>query len=177
MQTALATCVMVERIAQLAWAREEMMKRFGALLLVAVACAPLAAAAADRDLSCDLKFSARSWSVIYERVEGSGTVHCKDGSTMPVTISAKGLGITAGKWKITDGKGRFTHVNAIDDVLGEYLAVSGNVGVGKAGTAQVLTKGKVSLALAGKGDGFDIGVAVNDFLITKAGAKAKAKTK
>ncbi len=146
------------------------MNRFGVLVLVAVACAPLAASAADRDLSCDLKFSAKSWSAIYERVEGTGTVTCKDGSTMPVAISAKGLGITAGKWKISDGKGKFSHVARIDDVLGDYLSVSGNVGVGKAGTAQALTKGKVSLALAGKGDGFDIGVAINDFKIMKAPA-------
>ena len=147
------------------------MNRFGALWLVVVACAPLAAAAADRDLRCELKFSAKSLSAIYERVEGSGTVTCKDGSTLPVTISAKGLGLTAGKWKISDGKGRFTHVRTIDDVLGEYLTVSGNVGAGKSGTAQVLTKGTVSLALAGKGEGFNIGVAINDFKIMKAAGK------
>jgi hypothetical protein len=146
------------------------MKQLGVLLLVAVACAPFAGSASpkDRDLSCDLKFSASSWSAIYERVEGSGTVTCKDGSTMPVTISAKGLGLTAGKWKINDGTGKFTHVDSIDNVLGDYLALSGNAGAGKAGTAQVLTKGKVSLALAGKGDGFDVGVAINDFKIAKA---------
>lgn len=117
------------------------MKRFGMLLLVAAVCAPLAISAhpKDRDLSCSLKFSASSWSAIYERVEGSGTVSCKDGSTMPVAISAKGLGLTAGKWKITDGTGRFSHVTRIDDVLGDYLSVSGNLGTGKAGTAQLLT--------------------------------------
>jgi hypothetical protein len=146
------------------------MKQLGVLLLVAVACAPFAgwASPKDRDLSCDLKFSASSWSAIYERVEGSGTVTCKDGSTLPVTISAKGLGLTAGKWKINDGTGKFTHVDSIDDVLGDYLALSGNAGAGKAGTAQVLTKGKASLALAGKGDGFDVGLAINDFKIAKA---------
>lgn len=149
------------------------MNRYGAFLVVAAACAPFAmsASAKDRDLSCTLRFSASSWSAIYARVEGTGTVNCTDGSTMPVAISGKGLGITAGKWKIDDGKGKFTHVDRIDDVLGEYLSVSGNVGVGKAaGAANVLTKGKVSLALAGKGDGFDIGVAINDFRISKAGA-------
>lgn len=144
------------------------MKRLGAWMLVAIACAPLAATAADHDLNCKLTFSAKSWSAIYERVEGTGTVACKGGATMAVTISAKGLGITAGKWKITDGKGAFSHVATIDDVLGDYLSVSGNVGVGKAGTAQALTKGKVSLTLAGKGEGFDIGVAINDFKIMKA---------
>ena len=147
------------------------MNRFGVVLLLAVACAPVAAAAADRDLSCDLTFTAKSWSAIYERVEGAGTVTCKDGSTMPVTISAKGLGITAGKWKINDGKGRFSHIDKINDVLGDYLSVSGNIGAGKSGTAQALTKGKVSLVLTGKGDGFDIGVAINDLKIMKAATK------
>jgi hypothetical protein len=149
------------------------MKHTGALLLVALACAPFAtpAVAADRDLGCKLAFSASSWSAIYERAEGSGTVTCDDGSTLPVTISAKGIGITAGKWKITQGTGKFSHVAKIDDVLGSYLSVSGNVGVGKAGTAQALTKGRVSLALAGKGDGFNIGVAINNFKIEKAAAK------
>jgi hypothetical protein len=146
------------------------MNRYGAFLLVAVACAPLAtsALAKDRDLSCNLKFSASSWSAIYERADGSGAVTCSDGSTLPVTISAKGLGLTAGKWKIKDGKGKFSHVDKIGDVLGDYLSVSSNVGAGKAGTAQVLTKGKVSLALAGKGDGFDIGIAISGFSIKSA---------
>lgn len=97
---------------------------------------------------------------------------CKDGASIPVAINANGVGVTAGKWKITGGKGKFTHVAKIDDVLGSYLAVSGDVGVAKAGAAKVLTKGKVSLALAGKGEGFDIGIAISDFKISKADAKA-----
>lgn len=92
---------------------------------------------------------------------------------MPVVIRAKGLGITAGKWKIIEGKGAITHVAKIDDVLGSYLAVSGDIGVVKAGTAQVLTKGKVSLALAGKGEGFDVGVAISDFKISRPTAETE----
>ena len=37
----------------------------------------------------------------------------------------------------------------------------------KAGEAQVLTKGDVSLALAGKGEGVDIGVDVGEFTISR----------
>jgi hypothetical protein len=48
--------------------------------------------------------------------------------------------------------------------------------VAKAGTAQILTKGKVSLALAGKGEGFDVGIAVSGFRISKPGATAPAPT-
>lgn len=131
------------------------------------------ASAASRDLSCSLEFTSKEWSAIYASAVGEGIVACMDGSSMKVKISAKGVGVTAGKWRITDGKGKFTHVAKIEDVLGSYLAVSGDVGVSKAGTAQVLTKGKVSLAQAGKGDGFDIGVAISDFKLSKLGAEPK----
>ena len=131
--------------------------------------------AVGRDLSCSLKFTTSDWSVLYESAVGEGTVTCKDGSSMPVSITAKGLGITAGKWKISDGTGKFTHVARIDDVLGSYLAVSGDVGVVRSGTAQALTKGRVSLVLAGHGEGFDVGVAIGDFRITKSTPAGRAK--
>jgi len=151
------------------------MKRNGIFLLAAIGCALITggAAAAEGDLSCTLKFSSSEWSALYASSQGSGTVTCTGGKTMPVAISAKGLGLTAGKWKITDGTGKFTHVYKIDDVLGSYLALSGDVGLVKAGTARVLTKGKVSLALAGTGDGFDVGVAISDFKISRPAAKPK----
>lgn len=145
------------------------MKRIGMLAAAAMSMAMAAnlAAASDRDLRCTLEFTSTEWSAVYASTVGKGTVNCKDGTTMHVGIEAKGLGITAGKWKITSGKGTFTHVAKIDDVLGSYAAVSGDIGLGKAGTARVLTKGKVSLALAGKGEGFDLGVAISDFRISK----------
>lgn len=147
------------------------MKTFNPRSMVALALALAVgagmAAAADRDLSCTLKFTSRQWSAVYSSAEGEGTVSCDNGTSMPVTISAKGVGLTAGKWKITDGTGKFTRVTAIEDVLGSYLAVSGDAGAAKAGTAQALTKGNVSLALAGKGEGFDLGIAVSQFKISK----------
>lgn len=151
------------------------MNRFNSSLLAAIAFAVGSgvAAAADKEISCHLKFTSRQWSAVYSSAVGEGTVSCDNGSSMPVTISAKGVGITVGKWKITDGTGRFTRVTAIEDVLGSYLAVSGDAGLAKAGTAQALTKGKVSLALAGKGEGFDLGIAISDFKISKAEAGSK----
>lgn len=141
------------------------------LALAAALSGPLAAHAAEKNLHCSLTFSTKEWSALYASASGEGTVSCEDGSSMPVVISAKGAGLTAGKWQITDGKGAITRVEKIDDVLGSYLAVSGDIGVVKAGTAKVLTKGKVSLALAGKGEGFDIGIAITQFKISKAPAK------
>lgn len=141
-------------------------------LLCAVSAAAVASeppAGSDKELRCRLHFTSSEWSAVYASSTGTGEVTCDDGASMPVTISAKGVGITAGKWKITDGKGTFTHVNNIEDVLGSYLAVSGDVGVSKAGTARALSKGKVSLALAGKGEGFDLGVAISSFKIAKRG--------
>ncbi len=134
-------------------------------LLVVFCATP--AFAAEKDLSCTLKFTTKTWSAIYMHAEGSGTVKCKNGRSMPVRISAKGIGITAGKWTITDGSGKFTHVRKIENILGSYAAVSADAGVDKSATAQVLTKGEVSLAIRGTGDGFDIGVALSSFKISK----------
>lgn len=144
------------------------MKMITPVFFAAAALAASATLAAERDLSCSLTFSSKEWSALYASATGEGVVTCKDGSTMPVAIRAKGIGITAGKWKITDGKGTFTHVAKIDDVIGSYLSVSGDVGVSKAGTARALTKGNVSLVLAGKGEGFDVGIAISNFKISKA---------
>ena len=123
---------------------------------------------ADRQVSCTLKFSSTQWSVLYEHAEGTGTVTCDNGKKMEVDISAKGVGLTAGKWRIDHGTGKFTHVAKLRDVLGTYAALSANVGLVKAGTVQVLTNDKVSLVLAGSGDGFDVGVTISQFKIERS---------
>lgn len=136
--------------------------------VVAMALGAGTAQAASADLDCKLRFSLTGWSVIFKHAEGSGVVTCENGATMPVTISAKGGGLTVGKSHIEGGKGRFTDVRRIDDVLGTYVQGDATIGAVKAGTAQVLTKGTVSLALAGAGEGVDIGVSVGGFTISRA---------
>jgi len=128
--------------------------------------------AAGADLDCKLHFSLTGWSAIYKHAEGHGTVSCADGTNMPVTIEAKGAGLTVGKSHIDDGHGRFTDVHAIDEVLGRYIQGEAHAGVVKSGTAQLLTKGTVSLALSGAGEGVDIGIAVGELTLT-AGRTAK----
>lgn len=135
------------------------------LLAATLWVAAASASAAERELSCTLEFSTQEWSALYASTVGEGTVTCSDGATLPVAIRANGIGITAGKWKITQGTGRFTRVADIDDVLGHYVALSGDIGVVSSGTARMLTKGRVSLALTGTGEGFDLGVAIGDFRI------------
>jgi hypothetical protein len=135
---------------------------------VLVAASSGSAVAADQNVGCRLMFATNEWSAVYASASGTGEVACDNGKFMPVIISAKGVGLTAGKWEIQQGKGRFTQVGDIDDTLGSYFGLSANIGLAKAGTAQVFSKGGVSLTLTGTGQGFDIGISINSFTITKA---------
>ena len=76
-------------------------------------------------------------------------------------------GIPFGKTKITDGRGEFSGVNRMEEVLGTYATAEAHAGAGKSAKAQVMTKGDVSLALAGKGEGWDLGVAFGKFVISR----------
>lgn len=150
----------------------------GAFVLAAVtAGTPHGVQAAEADLDCKLTFSLTGWSVIYKHAEGHGTVTCENGESMRVNISAKGGGLTVGKSRIDNGTGKFTDVRSIDDVLGTYAQGDASIGAVKSGTAQVLTKGTVSLALAGAGQGVDIGLSVGGFTISKAGPAHHRKHK
>lgn len=140
----------------------------GAILIgVAGIAGPGAAAAAQPDLHCKLRYSLTGWSAIYEHASGHGRVTCANGESLSVDISVKGGGLTAGKWHIKDGKGTFTDVYKVDDVLGDYAQASANAGVVKSAGADVLTKGTVSLALAGTGRGINLGVAGAKFTISR----------
>lgn len=131
------------------------------LALALFALAPAAQAAQ----TCKLNFNMAGWSVFYKTASGTGTVSCSDGSRLAVKISAKGGGLTVGKSKIQNGTGEFARVNNIRDVLGSYAAVEAHAGAEKAAHAQAMTNGDVSLALAGKGQGWDLGVAFTKFTI------------
>jgi hypothetical protein len=140
----------------------------GAALALLIAATMPQDARAEAELDCKLTFSLTGWSAIYKHAEGSGVVHCQNGETMNVNIEVKGGGLTAGKWHIDDGKGEFSDVYTISDVLGSYAQGEAQAGVVKSATAQVLTKGTVSLALAGTGEGINLGVSVGSFKLTRA---------
>ncbi|MBS0193909.1 MAG: hypothetical protein JSR34_06655 [Proteobacteria bacterium] len=140
-------------------------------LLASAACvlASLApsARAAEANLDCKLSYNLSGWSLIYKHTTGKGVVSCSNGKKMHVHVSAQALGITAGKWKIDHGEGTFSDVKDISEVLGDYVQASANAGVVKSGEAQVLTKGPVSLALAGGGRGVNLGVDIGKFTISR----------
>ncbi len=139
----------------------------GLALAIAAVAAPKAEAA-EANLDCSMRFSLTGWSVIYKHAEGTGVVTCENGQSMRVKISAKGGGLTVGKAHIEDGKGEFTDVHKMSDILGTYAQGEATAAAGKSATAQVLTKGNVSLALAGTGEGVNLGISFGGFTISKA---------
>lgn len=126
-----------------------------------------ATTASAGDLSCHLRFEMKGWSAIYKTATGTGTVTCTNGASLKVTLESKGFGLTAGKSSIDDGKGTFTGVRSIEDVLGSYAAADAAAGAIKAGSAAALTKGEVSLAVTGTGRGWEAGVSLSDFTIKR----------
>lgn len=119
------------------------------------------------ELDCRMTFSLTGWSLIFKHADGVGKVTCENGQSLPVKISVIGGGLTAGKWHVSNGKGSFTDVHVITDVLGRYAQGGAHAGVIKSGSAQVLSKGTVSLALAGTGEGVNLGVDVGAFTISR----------
>ncbi|WP_305805477.1 hypothetical protein [Stenotrophomonas sp. YIM B06876] len=139
---------------------------FAALVLVGSAVlAPAAQAAGNID--CELRYNLAGWSAFYKTASGSGTIVCDNGARIPVKITAKGGGLTVGKTKITDGKGRFTGAYSLNELLGTYAAAEAHASASKATTAQVMTKGDISLALAGTGEGWSLGVGFGKFVLER----------
>ncbi len=135
--------------------------------VVGLACGGLVLGTPARagDLSCKMSFQLSGWSVFYKTATGSGTVRCSNGQSLNVKLRAKGGGLTFGKTKITQGVGKFSGVSNVRDVLGHYANAEAHAGAAKSAEAQVLTKGNVALALSGKGEGWNLGVAFGAFII------------
>jgi len=129
--------------------------------------AGLLSPAARAESDCEMSFTLKGWSAFYKTANGTGTIRCTNGQTARVKIRAKGGGVTFGKSTITDGRGEFSGVNDISEVFGTYAEGGAHAGAAKSGKAAVMTKGDVNLAVAGKGKGWDLGVAFGKFVITR----------
>jgi hypothetical protein len=119
-------------------------------------------------VDCEMKFSLSGWSAFYKRADGTGTVTCNNGQTARVKLEARGGGLTAGKSSIENGKGEFSGVKNIEEIFGKYVNAQAGAGAVKASGAQAMTKGEVSLALAGTGRGWDLGISFGKFTIKRA---------
>jgi hypothetical protein len=135
----------------------------GTALLVAGALTSAPAHAGT--ITCKMTFNLSGWSAFYKTASGDGNVHCSNGQHMAVHITAKGGGLSFGKSTIKDGRGEFSGVHNIKDVLGSYGNAEAHAGAVKSSTAQAMTKGEVSLAISGTGEGFDLGIAFGKFTI------------
>jgi hypothetical protein len=120
---------------------------------------------AHADIDCHMRFNLSGWSAFYKTASGDGTVTCNNGQSLRVHIRAKGGGLTFGKTEIDDGRGAFTGVYNIREVLGHYATAEAHAGAQASADSQVLTKGNVSLALSGKGRGWNLGIAFGAFII------------
>ncbi|MEO7433261.1 MAG: hypothetical protein ABIR62_14775 [Dokdonella sp.] len=125
------------------------------------------AASAAKPIDCRMHFSLVGWSAFYKTASGNGKVTCDNGQKMDVHLEGKGGGLTFGKSEITDGLGKFSEVYSIDQILGAYASAGAHAGAVNSAEAQALTKGPVSLALSGKGQGWDLGVAFGRFTISR----------
>lgn len=121
--------------------------------------------ATNKQVSCHMKFSLKGWSAIYKTASGTGVVKCSNGQSRKVHLSAKGGGLTAGKYKVNNGHAAFTDVNSINDVFGSYAEASAHAGATKSTRGAVMTKGNVTMTLGGTGSGWDVGVGFGSFSI------------
>jgi hypothetical protein len=145
--------------------KRHMVLGLSALLFSLIAVAPAGGTATTT--ICKMDYTLKGWSAFYKSSRGSGTITCDNGQTARAKISATGGGLTAGKSQIRDGHGKFSEVADIKELFGSYASATAAAGAVKSSEAQALTKGEVSLALAGTGTGMEVGVSFGKFTITK----------
>jgi hypothetical protein len=142
------------------------------LALCASASASPAQDMSHQQMNCHMNFTLSGWSAIYKTATGSGTLTCGSHS-VPVKLSAKGGGLTVGKYKITNGQATFSNVDTMHEVFGNYAMASAHAGAVKSARTAVMSKGSVTMALSGTGNGWDIGVGFGDFKIKPAARHTK----
>jgi hypothetical protein len=122
---------------------------------------------------CSIVFNLKGWSAIYKTMKGEGTITCDNGESAAVAIKTTGGGLTAGKSELIDASGTFSKVKDISETFGGYAQAEAHAGAVGSSGAQALTKGEVSLAIAGTGRGFDLGISFGKFTIRPKDAVAE----
>lgn len=85
---------------------------------------------------------------------------------MNVRLFSEGGGLTVGK-SVVAGHGEFSEVSSINDLLGSYVVAQAHAGAVNSSQGEVMTKGPVSLAISGKGHGWDLGISFGEFKIER----------
>lgn len=123
---------------------------------------------AEPHLKCTMTFRLSGWSALFKAADGAGTVRCSNGQSMDVKLRARGGGLSVGESSVDDGRGEFSAVESIDEVLGTYAAAESHADAVKSAARRVMRKGEVSLALTGKARGPDLGLAFGKLSITRS---------
>lgn len=123
---------------------------------------------------CHLSFHLEGWSAFYKTTHGGGRIACDNGQVRSVAIRTVGGGATVGRSAIS-GRGDFSPVADVRELYGNYANAEAHAGVVRSSSAQVVTKGPVSLALAGRGQGIDLGIAFGRFTIAPAGGHRRQR--
>lgn len=155
-----------------------MRKSIGFLAAALMVAAPFVAQAKANDndqatTECTMKFNLKGWSVFFEDATGTGVVTCNNGQKADVRLKVQGGGLSFGKYNVLNGKGTFSDVQSLNDIYGGYVAATAEAGAVKSGSASVYTKGTVSLALAGTGQGVEIGFDFGKLEIKPLGQKMR----
>lgn len=116
--------------------------------------------------TCSMTYKLSGFSLGYKQYDGLGEVTCRNGQKAQVVLSSKSIGFTIGKSEI-EGEGHFTDVKDIKEIYGNYISLGNHFGFINSIDRQILTRGEISLALIGKGRGFDIGVTIGDLTIRR----------
>src|SRR3954466_10954353 len=139
-------------------------------LVLSLAAVASVSADAKGTTVCNMEYTLKGWSAFYKTSSGSGTITCENGQTAKVKISAKGGGLTAGEPGVREAPGKSSAVADIKELFGSYANASAAAGAVKSSEAQALTKGEVSLALAGEVAGVERGVTCGKFPIPRRGS-------
>ena len=143
---------------------------FCALLVAAISLVSmprLDAEAADSgaNTKCRMNFDLAGWSIFYKTAKGTGVIRCTNGQRANVKLKATGGGISFGKSELKNGKGSFSKVNDISQLFGGYAESDAHAGASKSADAYAMTKGNISLAISGTGEGWSLGFAFGKFSI------------
>jgi hypothetical protein len=142
--------------------------RLAALLAASLLAAPALAKDpyAKPAVACEMRFNLSGWSVFYRTASGQGTITCSNGQRATVALDVKGGGVTFGRSEVAGGHASFTPVRDIRDLYGSYAQAEAHAGATRSAGASVMTKGPVSMSLAGTGEGVDLGISFGRFKIS-----------
>ena len=119
-------------------------------------------------MGCEMKFNLRGMPGFYETAKGEGIITCNNGQIAQLSIRVTG-GMRFGRSEFVEGNGRFSDARTIDELFGSYVPSEVHaVASDSAGVVQVLTKGRISLALAGTDRNMEFGFAFEKFTIERA---------